>query len=195
MSLRRKVAILSVLTCGICSVTVAILRLPVLVTVTSAPDTSYEVGKMIIVASFEVQAAIVAVNLPALKPIWKRIRRGSSAASKHDYSDKVHHELSSMEGRNSNKKKFDSTGSITRLERGITSTESEEELFQHAHNQSQSAWAGGEHLHLSNHNESGDSGQGGGDIKVTTQVETRYSARPIENDDRAGPIASHACQQ
>ena len=75
MNVRRKVTIISVLTFGMVSVTVAILRLPVLISVTSMEtDVSVDVGNMIIVASFEVQCAIVAVNLPAMKTLWTKLR-------------------------------------------------------------------------------------------------------------------------
>ncbi|KAF2443445.1 hypothetical protein P171DRAFT_330911, partial [Karstenula rhodostoma CBS 690.94] len=75
MTLRRKITILPVLAFGLISVTVAIIRLPVLVSVSSGTtDSSIDVGKMVIVASFEVQFAIIAVNLPSLKPLWNKFR-------------------------------------------------------------------------------------------------------------------------
>jgi hypothetical protein len=76
INLRRKVIIISVLAFGLVSVTVAIIRLPVLISVSSMKtDASIDVGKMIIVASFEVQCAIVAANLPATKALWAKVRR------------------------------------------------------------------------------------------------------------------------
>lgn len=70
MTLRRKIAILLVLAFGLVSVTVAIVRLPLLVSVISMrTDASMDVEKKIIVASFEVQCAIVAANLPSLKSL------------------------------------------------------------------------------------------------------------------------------
>ncbi|KAF4974569.1 hypothetical protein FZEAL_8541 [Fusarium zealandicum] len=121
------VTVLSVFAFGIVSVTVALVRLPVLVSVTSGlTDVSVDVGKMIIVAAFEVQCAIIAVNLPSLKALWTKFRGRQSTNGSNDRPYK----LSSMDGGNQgDSKKNPSMGVITRLERGLGVNESEEELF------------------------------------------------------------------
>ncbi|KAH9867681.1 hypothetical protein IAQ61_008275 [Plenodomus lingam] len=75
MAVRRKATILFVLGFGLVSVTVAVLRLPLLLSLTSMKtDTSTDIARVIIVASFEVQCAIVAVNLPSLTSMWTAVR-------------------------------------------------------------------------------------------------------------------------
>ena len=73
ISFRRKVAVLSVLTFGSISVVIAICRLIPLLELGSPSaepiDTSWILGKMIIIAALETQFAIVAVNLPSLKKL------------------------------------------------------------------------------------------------------------------------------
>ncbi|KAF2185245.1 hypothetical protein K469DRAFT_665481 [Zopfia rhizophila CBS 207.26] len=142
MSVRRKIAVLSVIGFGACSVLVAIFRLIPLFELNSSPDVSYVLGKMVIVAALEIQLAIIAVNLPSLKALWTRITGGSSAGQSAGYSNQKGYKLSSMERKNGSgsgigygnrsgrgARSKEHRGSITRLERGITSTESEEELF------------------------------------------------------------------
>jgi hypothetical protein len=76
MNLHRKVIVISVLAFGILSVTVATLRIPILISVSSMKtDASIDVGKTIIVASFEVQCAIAVANLPAMKALWDQGQR------------------------------------------------------------------------------------------------------------------------
>lgn len=141
MTLRRKLTILSVLGFGIISVTVAILRLPVLVSVTSGTsDVSVDVGRMIIVAAFEVQCAIVATNLPSLKAMWTTVRaRLGLSGSSNDHAGSNGYKLSTRDGRTGGggegSKGLASAGVVTRLERGLTSNESEEELFKQGHGQ------------------------------------------------------------
>ena len=128
MTMRRKITILAVLAFGLVSVTVAIIRLPVLVSVTSMKtDASIDVGKMIIVASFEVQCAIVAVNLPSLSSLWTQVKRRLTSAGSGDTSSDQPQMLSSLKV---GSRKRGTMGSITRLERGISRNESEEGLYQ-----------------------------------------------------------------
>lgn len=74
MPLRRKVAVLSVIAFGSISVIIATFRLIPLLQLgdqSGEPiDTSWILGKMVIIASLEVQFAIVAVNLPLLKKLF-----------------------------------------------------------------------------------------------------------------------------
>ncbi|CAN9284105.1 unnamed protein product [Alternaria alternata] len=74
LPLRRKVAVLSVIAFGSISVIIATFRLIPLLQLgdqSGEPiDTSWILGKMVIIASLEVQFAIVAVNLPLLKKLF-----------------------------------------------------------------------------------------------------------------------------
>lgn len=174
MNLRRKATIISVLSFGILSVTVAIIRLPVLISVSSMKtDASIDVGKMIIVASFEVQCAIVAVNLPAMKALWTKIRR--RFGSEEDESPQESFKLSSARRKRRGDTNGTSTmGSVTRLERGLETTESKEELFHGTDNQIGSTTIGA------------DSGDGGKkqSICVTTSVEIQRSPRTSFQQER-----------
>ncbi|KAI4690698.1 uncharacterized protein J4E88_002170 [Alternaria novae-zelandiae] len=73
ISFRKKIAVLSVLTFGSISVIIATFRLIPLLELGSQSDepidTSWVLGKMIIIAALETQFAIVAVNLPSLKKL------------------------------------------------------------------------------------------------------------------------------
>lgn len=131
MNLRRKVTVISVLAFGIISVTVAILRLSVLISVSSMKtDASIDVGKMIIVASFEVQCAIVAANVPAMKALWTKVRGKYSSSGSDDPSAETPYKLSSIgrEKKNGPNNQA-SMGSTTRLERGLETTASQEVLI------------------------------------------------------------------
>ncbi|KAF3006506.1 hypothetical protein E8E13_004876 [Curvularia kusanoi] len=130
MSLRRKVAVLSVISSGASAVLVACFRLIPLFELNSSPDFSYVLGKMVIVAAIEIQLAIVAVNLPSLKALWTKVTGGSSAGSARNYARQKAYKLSAL----SSKGKSDrvSRGTITRMEHNVPHTESEEELFKQA---------------------------------------------------------------
>lgn len=141
--MRRKIAVLSVLAFGSSAVIIACFRLIPLLELNSSPDTSWVLGKMVIIAALEIQFAVIAVNLPSLKALWMRLTGGSSSGSGQGNSNQKGYKLSSMErkgtknsalGGHSNQpgkggRSKGSRGSITRLERDIPSTESEEELF------------------------------------------------------------------
>ena len=148
MSLRRKIAVMSVIGFGASAVLVAALRLIPILELNSSPDLSYVLGKMVIVAAVEIQLAVVAVNLPAVKALYTRITGGSTADSGKGYTGDRGYKLSSMGSKG--RKIKGSTGSVTRLERGITATESEEELFRQ-----------------------GGMGAHGAGIKVTTNVDVK----------------------
>lgn len=172
MSMRRKVAVLSVIAFGSSSVIIACFRLIPLLELNSSPDTSWVLGEMVIVAALEIQFAVVAVNLPSLKALWMRITGGSSAGSGPSKSNSKGYKLSSLDrngaqsaavgpwGKGGRSK--GSRGSITRLENGITTTESEEELFRQ----------GGTTLQLPIQGKKDDSGA----IKVTTNVDIKTAS-------------------
>ncbi|CAN9425428.1 unnamed protein product [Alternaria alternata] len=152
MNLRRKVTVISVLAFGIISVTVAILRLPVLISVSSMKtDASIDVGKMIIVASFEVQCAIVAANLPAMKALWTKVRGKYSSAGSNEPSLEKPYSLSFIRrGKRGERNKHSSMGSITRLENGLTTNESQEVLVEGKVKQQGLATGEIEELHFTN---------------------------------------------
>ncbi|KAH7389741.1 hypothetical protein DE146DRAFT_176020 [Phaeosphaeria sp. MPI-PUGE-AT-0046c] len=179
MSVRRKIAVLSIIAFGSSSVIIACFRLIPLLDLNSNPDVSWVLGKMVIVAALEIQFAVVAVNLPSLKALWMRITGGSSSGS-GPASDSKGYRLSSMGrkgagsaadgrwGRSGRSK--GSHGSITQLERGVTSTESEEELFRQGGTSLQLPSQGGQDI--------------SGAIKVTTNVDVKTTKK---GNDQASP--------
>jgi len=174
MNLRRKVTVISVLSFGIVSVTVAILRLPVLISVSSMnTDASVDVGKMIIVASFEVQFAIVACNLPAMKALWTKVKgKYSSTGSQEPSLEKPHHLSIIRRGNRRDKNKHASMGSITRLENGLTTNESQEELVEGTNKGSTPATSGIEELRRSASKSPSQHA-----ITVTTEVDVQRTPR------------------
>ncbi|CAN9248514.1 unnamed protein product [Alternaria alternata] len=142
MSVRRKAAVLGVMAFGSSSVIIACFRLIPLMELNNSPDTSWVLGKMVIVAALEIQFAIIAVNLPSLKALWTRVAGGPSYGSgggERGSSKQKGYNLSSLgqiitigsEGKGPGGSKWGKRahrGSITRLEQGVTATESEEEL-------------------------------------------------------------------
>lgn len=132
MSTNRKIAVLAVISFGASAVLVACFRLIPLFELNSSPDTSYVLGKMVIVAAVEIQLAIIAVNLPSLKALWNKITGGSSAGSQPLYSNQRSYKLSTVKSSSKLRSNGFSRGSITRLEHDVRSTESEEELFKTA---------------------------------------------------------------
>lgn len=140
MSLRRKIAVLSVISFGASAVLVACFRLIPLFELNSSPDFSYVLGKMVIYAALEIQLAIVAINLPPMKALWMKLTGGSSSGSEGGASKDRGYKLSSLKGsqdletiggstRYTKRKNKMSRGSLTNLEHGGRATESEEELF------------------------------------------------------------------
>ncbi|KUI57751.1 hypothetical protein VP1G_10972 [Cytospora mali] len=77
MSRRKKIAITCIIGFGVFSVIVAACRLAPLAELSDTDDISWVLGKMVIVASVEIQLAIVAVNLPAMKALVTRVTGGS----------------------------------------------------------------------------------------------------------------------
>ncbi|KAF2130545.1 hypothetical protein P153DRAFT_220463 [Dothidotthia symphoricarpi CBS 119687] len=144
MSIRRKIGVLSVISFGASTVLVALLRLIPLVELNSSADFSYVLGKIVVVAAFEIQLAIIAINLPSMKALWLRLTGGgSSSGSNPGRSKDGRYKLSSMKGasqdlgtiggssRQARRNKL-SRGSITHLEHDVRDTDSQEELFRQA---------------------------------------------------------------
>jgi hypothetical protein len=124
---RRKIAVLSIIAFGSSSPIIACFRLIPLLQLNSSPDVSWVLGIIVIVASFEIQCAIIAANLPSLKALWARVTGESVGPSGRGSEGRKGYRLSDV-GKSGGRSKS-SRGSITRLERGNASTESEEELF------------------------------------------------------------------
>ncbi|RAH41715.1 uncharacterized protein BO95DRAFT_422195 [Aspergillus brunneoviolaceus CBS 621.78] len=78
MSNQRKVAVLGVMCFGALSVVTALCRFEVQRQLIADPDTAYVLGRMIIAAAIEIEIAVVAVNLPALKTLFTKLVGSSS---------------------------------------------------------------------------------------------------------------------
>jgi hypothetical protein len=186
MSKRRKIAVLSVIAFGSSSVIIACFRLIPLLELNTSPDTSWVLGKMVIVAALEIQFAVIAVNLPSLKALWMRLTAGRMSSSGQSNSNQKGYKLSSLERNGANSsgvgqwskagKSKGSRGSITRLERCITSTESEEELFRQD----------GTLMQLPMQGTKGD----GNGIKVTTDVNIKSTK--MDKDYESEGYFSHS---
>ncbi|RDW90561.1 uncharacterized protein DSM5745_02336 [Aspergillus mulundensis] len=98
MSPRRKIAVLGIICFGSLSVVTALCRFVVQKQLISEPDTSYIMGRMVIVAGIEIQIAVVAVNLPALRSLFTKVLGSSHEASgSYPYNNqKGVHRLSSL---------------------------------------------------------------------------------------------------
>jgi hypothetical protein len=186
MSVRRKIAVLSVIAFGSSSVIIACFRLIPLLDLNSNPDVSWVLGKMVIVAALEIQFAVIAVNLPSLKALWMRLTGGSSTGSGAASNSKGYR-LSSMERKGAESaaggrwakgdSSKDSQGSVSRLERGFTTTESEEELFRQ----------GGTSFRLPIQGSQDISGA----IKVTTNVDVKTTRKVMDNTEPSYYLRDH----
>jgi hypothetical protein len=131
MTLRRKITILSVLAFGLVSVSVAIVRLPVLFSVTSMQtDVSVDVGKMIVVASFEVQCAIVAVNLPSLSSLWTKLGIKEDFVYEHISQGGPQDPAQEKQGSQARSKKNSILSFTSRLQRGLEENDLDESFEQ-----------------------------------------------------------------
>lgn len=138
MSWRKKIAVTGVLGFGASSVIVAGCRFIVLAELGSTDDPSYVLGNMVIVAAIEIQLAIVAVNLPAMKTLYSGMTGGSSNDQSEPINGSNGYELSSMDAKGKRHRSASSRKnpagpvadvSITRH----MASESEEELWQREH--------------------------------------------------------------
>lgn len=138
MSRRKKIAVTGVLGFGTSSVIVAGCRFIVLAELGTTKDPSFVLGNMVIVAAFEIQLAIIAVNLPAMKALYSGMTGGSGNDQSEPISGSNGYRLSSMDARG---KKLRSTASRKNpaapvVDVSITrhmASESEEELWQREH--------------------------------------------------------------
>ncbi|KAJ1325420.1 alpha-methylacyl-CoA racemase [Microdochium nivale] len=123
MSLRRRVGVLVIVSSGLASLIVACIRIPLVFRLTSSPDTSYELGKMIIAAALEIQFAVVAVSMPSFMVLTSSWRKGRKRASRAAYDGGI--ELFDS-GHQSTLRA--AMGTITRLERDLPTGESKDKL-------------------------------------------------------------------
>ncbi|KAL4791152.1 hypothetical protein BDV19DRAFT_393396 [Aspergillus venezuelensis] len=99
MSTRRKIAVLGIICFGSLSVVTALCRFIVQKQLISEEDTSYIMGRMIIVAGIEIEVAVVAVNLSALRSLFSNLVGSShETSSYHQYghNQRGAHQLSSF---------------------------------------------------------------------------------------------------
>lgn len=85
MSRRRKLAVLGIICFGSLSVVTALCRFILQKQLVSEQDTSYIMGRMVIVAGIEIQIAVVAVNLPALRSLFTTVAGISHEALGYSY--------------------------------------------------------------------------------------------------------------
>ncbi|KXJ88975.1 hypothetical protein Micbo1qcDRAFT_213221 [Microdochium bolleyi] len=130
MSLRRRIGVLAVVGSGLSSLIISCIRIPLVISLTSSPDTSYELGKMIIVVALEIQFAVVATNMPSFTALAASRREQRKRASLvRDGGIELFDNNNNNNNKSSEKRAREAgMGTVTRLERGIPSGESKEEL-------------------------------------------------------------------
>jgi len=125
MTLRRRLGVLAIVGAGLSSLVISCIRIPTVISLTQSSDTSYELGKMIIVVALEIQFATVAVNLPsftALASSRKELRKRVPLIT--DGGLELFNRISPILKKGTS----GAVGTVTRIERDILETESKEEL-------------------------------------------------------------------
>lgn len=131
MSPKRKLAVLGVIGFGSLSVVTAMCRFALQVQMVENPDTTYVLGRMLIAASIEIEVAVIAVNLPALKALFTKFVGGSTV----DNSVSGGHKMSDYKVSSNKCSKGGTTLCASQKESkackdlGATLTESEEDLL------------------------------------------------------------------
>lgn len=142
---------------------------------------SYNVAKMIILVALEMQFAFIALNLPGLASLLKhqlkQIRTSAKESLGKSTEDQNSISLVAFKKRKGSRGQNGvGLGTITRLERGMTSIDSEEELCGRENNRTE--------VYFSNNKEEpkalGSPTQDGIKIEVTTVVDvvSRYHPDP-----------------
>lgn len=136
----RKAGILCIVCFGLASLSLSAVRFPfvlemtdALASLSSTYDMSYNVAKMIILVALEMQFAFIALNLPGLTSLlkhhFKQIRTSAKESSGNSIEDQNTISLVALRKRKGSRGQNGvGLGTITRLERGMTSVDSEEEL-------------------------------------------------------------------
>ncbi|KAL4801866.1 hypothetical protein BDV18DRAFT_167216 [Aspergillus unguis] len=124
MNARRKIAVLAIICFGSLSVVTALCRFIVLKQLITDDNTTYVMGNMVIVAGIEIQIAVVAVNLPALRSLFTTLIGSSHDQSSYNqynqYNQRAGHKMSTLKSKKP----------VPRSNLGATLTGSEEELMQ-----------------------------------------------------------------
>lgn len=138
MTLKRRLAVLCVITTGGSAVLTSGLRAIILFEFATSPDFTWSLGKMVIISNVEMQVGIIAANMPSMKAFytcWRQNKLGPGGGVDIDYG-------SGSKSKNSKPSQGDiemNSGISTPRPRNrgktpdpvcLTITESEEILFQ-----------------------------------------------------------------
>ena len=141
MTLKRRLAVLAVLTTGGSAVLTSGLRAIILFEFSSSPDFTWSLGKMVIISNVEMQVGIVAANMPSLKAFWtcwKQNKLGPgqgtglehSSAQRGKSSKTSQSDLEMNSGLGASRSRNTRKGGRTPDPMTLTMTESEEKLFE-----------------------------------------------------------------
>ena len=126
MSRKRKAAVIAVICFGSFSVITALCRFSLQMQMVTNPDTTYVMGRMLIAASIEIEVAVVAVNLPAMKSLFTKFVGGSTADDSYKMSD---YKSGSSKGLKGSGLSSSQRELKSQRELGVTLTGSEEDLL------------------------------------------------------------------
>ena len=133
MSTRRKAVVIGIICFGSLSVVTALCRFIVQKQLIADQDTPLIMGRMIIVAAIEIQIAVIAVNLPALRSLFTKLVGSSHDPASYGQGDA--HRLSSLKSSDNRQLKGVFGGSRRPNHAlGATLTGSEEELMRQGEN-------------------------------------------------------------
>lgn len=85
MSIKRKLAVISVVTAGGSAVLCGGLRAIILFEFAESPDFTWALGKMVIISAVEIDMGIIAANMPAIKAFYRCWRQGKLGAGQGKY--------------------------------------------------------------------------------------------------------------
>lgn len=85
MSMKRRLMVLGVITTGGSAVLCGGLRAIILFEFSNSPDFTFALGKMIIISAIEIDMAILAANMPALKAFYRCWQQGKLGAGQGRY--------------------------------------------------------------------------------------------------------------
>lgn len=141
MTLKRRLAVLAVITTGGSAVLVSGLRAIILFEFASSPDFTWALGKMVVISNVEMQVAILTANMPALKAFYscwrkRRLGRGQgvdlvyNSKSKSKRSARLDDDDVEMNGDFKSSRCTGGTGGGPQNSTVCSMTESEERLFE-----------------------------------------------------------------
>lgn len=136
MTLKRRLAVLAILTTGGAAVLCGGLRAIILFRFSSSPDFTYVLGEMVIISAIEMDMAVLCANMPALKAFWSCWRQNKLGAGQgrdmtggSGTGSKVYHNHAVELNSNTTGSKNGVTVSLGHPER-LQTTESEEDLWE-----------------------------------------------------------------